>query len=164
MLNLKLAEAITELSIDRRRFDSGLATVIADLGRLKGMGAIPITIDRSQATSSLGLIRQQLDELQKAARISVTVGGSGGGGGGIRRGSGGGGGEAMVGLGQLQVSGLALQDRLVKAKEQSAARDAAAQEKIAARSQASALAQARASSRNPSLTSVSLRPESRSRT
>jgi TP901 family phage tail tape measure protein len=144
MLNLKLAEAITELSIDRRRFDSGLATVIADLGRLKGMGAIPITIDRSQATSSLGLIRQQLDELQKAARISVTVGGSGGGGGGIRRGSGGGGGEAMVGLGQLQVSGLALQDRLVKAKEQSAARDAAAQEKIAARSQASALAQARA--------------------
>jgi TP901 family phage tail tape measure protein len=104
MLNLKLAEAYVDIVANRSPFNSVLTSVIADLGRLKGLGAIPLTMNRAQATSSLGLLRQQLDELRKAASINVTMERRGGFGG---RGGGFGGGGAGLGMGLMQGLGVA---------------------------------------------------------
>jgi TP901 family phage tail tape measure protein len=105
MLQLQLAEAYVDIVANRSSFNSVLTSVIADLGRLKGLGAIPLTMNRAQATSSLGLLRQQLDELRKAASINVTV--ERGGGFGGRGGGGFGGGGAGIGMGLMQGLGVA---------------------------------------------------------
>jgi TP901 family phage tail tape measure protein len=103
MPNLKLASAFVEIGVNTTLFDAGLSRVFAELARLRGQGMIPLNVNRGAATSSLNLLRQQLDELKKAAEIQVrtSVGGPGGGGGagGLRGMLGGGGtaGQALTG-------------------------------------------------------------------
>jgi TP901 family phage tail tape measure protein len=114
-VSLKLADAYVDISVNRAPFNTGLASVIADLGRLRGMGMITLGLDRGAATASLGLLRQQLDALRKDATINVTVrqrvvgtggrdlgGGAGGGGGGMGLGAAG-----SMGMGLMQGLGVA---------------------------------------------------------
>jgi TP901 family phage tail tape measure protein len=114
-VSLKLADAFVDISVNRAAFNTGLASVIADLGRLRGMGVIDLRLDRGAATASLGLLRQQLDALRKDATVNVTVRqrvtGAGGRdlGGGLFGGGGGGGvGPAgSLGMGLMQGLGVA---------------------------------------------------------
>lgn len=104
MLQLKLADAFIDLTVNRSQFEAGIAIAMTRLNALKSMGAIPLTMNRAQATSTLGLLRQQLDDLRKAASINVTMGRSGGFGGGL---GGRGGGGAGLGMGLMQGLGVA---------------------------------------------------------
>lgn len=115
-VSLKLADAYVDVSINRSQFNMGLAGIIATLRQVQGMGVIDIRLDRAAATSSLGLLRQQLDALKAAAVVNVRVdrsfvgGAASRAGGGLGAGFGGGAaGQGLAGLTQgLGLSGFAL--------------------------------------------------------
>jgi hypothetical protein len=133
-VSLKLAEAFVDVHVNRAPFNAGLAAVIGDLGRLKGLGVVNLslnrsaadasllifeqhmrasklqanftaTLDRSQATASLNLLMQQIQAARGLA--GGRMGGPGGGGGG-------GGGGGIFG-GMLQVAGGQLMARATAA-------------------------------------------------
>jgi hypothetical protein len=101
-VSLKLADAFVDLTINRSQFNAGLAIAISQLNQLKGLGQVAIRLDRGAATSSLGLLRQQLDALKASAVVNVRVNRAGGEIGGGR----GGGGAGLGGLGP-GITGLA---------------------------------------------------------
>jgi TP901 family phage tail tape measure protein len=92
MLQLQLAECYVDLVLNSSQFEAGVVIAITRLNALKGMGAIPLTMNISQAMAAITILHQQINALQQAAN-NLNFGGGGGGPGG---GGGGGGSRAAA--------------------------------------------------------------------
>jgi TP901 family phage tail tape measure protein len=128
-VNLQLAAAFVDVYVNRAPFNAGLAAVIADLGRLRGLGTIDLRLNKSLADASLNLFQQHLNAARLQANFTATLdrsqataslnllmqqmqaarglaGGRMGGLGAGRGGAGGGGGIGLGGLGMGLLQGL----------------------------------------------------------